>query len=119
MMIQEVAQTALDVQNAVNLSGVLQSFRDIVMDVLWPEARRLGKGTDWVNHHPICTLFLNKLSDLNRRPDYFKAYVEVQELCEHADETGSDPRNSDRHRSTAERRERLNLKEGGFSRRNL
>jgi hypothetical protein len=76
MTIQEAAQTSLDVQNAVNLSGVLQSFREIVMDVLWPGARRRGKGTDWVNQHPICTLFLDKLSDLDHRLN-----VEVQELA--------------------------------------
>jgi hypothetical protein len=81
MTIQEAAQTALDVQNAVNLSGVLQSFRDIVMEVLWPEARQRNKGTDWVNSHPIVTVFLDKLSDLNLRPDFFRAYAEVQELA--------------------------------------
>lgn len=81
MTIQEAAQTALRVQDACNLSGVLASFNRIVVDVLWPEARRLNKGTEWVNQHPICTLFLDKLSDLNRRGDFFSAHNEVEALA--------------------------------------
>jgi hypothetical protein len=63
--LQEAAQTALDVQDAVNLAGVLRSFNEIVTDVIWPEANRLGQGTDYVNTHPIVTLFLHKLASLN------------------------------------------------------
>jgi hypothetical protein len=61
----QVARTALDVQGAVNLSGVLHSLDQIVTNVLWPEARRLDKGTEFVNSHPIITLFLHKLVSLN------------------------------------------------------
>jgi hypothetical protein len=57
MTIQEAARVALDCQDACNLSGVLASFKEVVHEVLWPEARRLGKGTEWVNQHPVCTLF--------------------------------------------------------------
>jgi hypothetical protein len=81
MTLQEAAQTALDAQNACNLSGVLASFHHVVIDALWPEARRLGKGTEWVNQHPICTLFLDKLTDLNRRGDFSSAYTEVKRLA--------------------------------------
>jgi DTW domain-containing protein YfiP len=81
MDIREAAQTALDVQNACNLSGVLASFHHVVIDALWPEARRLNKGTEWVNNHPICTLFLDKLSDLNRRGEFHSAYHEVERLA--------------------------------------
>ena len=66
MIMQQAAQTALDVQDACNLSGVLASFKEIVHEVLWPEARRLGKGTDWVNQQPIVTLLPSKLGSLNR-----------------------------------------------------
>jgi hypothetical protein len=82
MTIQEAARLSIDVQDAVNLSGVLASFHHIVSEVLWPEARRLNKGTEWVNQHPICTLFLDKLCDLNRRGDFYKAYNEVEGLVE-------------------------------------
>jgi hypothetical protein len=63
--IQEAARTAITVQDAVNLSGVLHSFSEIVTEVIWPEARKQGKGTDFVNRHPIVTLFLSKLASLN------------------------------------------------------
>jgi hypothetical protein len=81
MTIREAAPTALDGQDACNLSGVLASFNKIVIDVLWPEARRLNEGTEWVNQHPICTLFLDKLSDLNRRGDFYAAHDEVESLA--------------------------------------
>src|SRR5205814_722019 len=44
MTIQQAARTALECQYACNLSGVLASFKEIVHEVIWPEARRLGKG---------------------------------------------------------------------------
>ena len=81
MTIQQAAQTALDVQEACNLSGVLASFKEIVHEVIWPEARRLGKGTEWVNQHPICTLLLGKLGSLNR--GYFECdYMNANDACE-------------------------------------
>jgi hypothetical protein len=80
MTLQDASQTGLGVQNACNLSGVLASFQRVAIDALWPEARRLIKGADWVNHHPICTLFLDKLSDLNRRGDFSSAHREVERL---------------------------------------
>jgi hypothetical protein len=89
MTLQQAAQQALDVQNACNLSGVLRSFNEIVMDVLWPEAQRLGKGTEWVNHHPITALFLSKLASLNgtdcfcssATSNYSRAAAEVEKLA--------------------------------------
>lgn len=79
--IQQAAQCAIDVQDACNLSGVLGAFNDIVFDTLWPEARRIGQGTEWVNTHPICTLFLDKLCDLNQRADFYAAYGACEELA--------------------------------------
>ena len=66
MDMREAAQTALDVQDACNLSGVAYSLSRILEEVIWPEARRIGEGTDFVNTHPIVTLFLDKLLSLNR-----------------------------------------------------
>ena len=79
MTIQQAAQTALDVQDACNLSGVLHSFNEIVHEVIWPEARRQGKGTEFVNTHPIVILFLDKLASLAQETfvcDYQGAYGE-------------------------------------------
>jgi hypothetical protein len=81
MTIQQAARTALECQDACNLSGVLASFKEIVHEVIWPEARRLGKGTEWVNRHPICVLFLSKLGSLNG--GYFECdYFHASDACE-------------------------------------
>ena len=81
MNIQEAARIALECQDACNISSVLASFKTIVHEVIWPEARRLGHGTEWVNQHPICTLFLSKLGSLNR--GYFECnYPQASEACE-------------------------------------
>jgi hypothetical protein len=74
MTIQEAAQVALDCQDACNLSGVLRLFGEIVSEVIWPEARRLNQGTEFVNSHPICTLFLDKLTQLNHFSEHSRAY---------------------------------------------
>jgi len=73
--LQEAAQTALDIQQAVNLSGALHSLNEILSLVLWPEARRLGRGTEFVNTHPIVTLFLHKLMTLNQSECFCSACV--------------------------------------------
>lgn len=81
MTIPQAAQLALDVQDASNLSGVLASFKEVVHVVIWPEARRLGKGNDWVNAHPIVTLFLSKLGSLNK--GYYQCdYLHASDACE-------------------------------------
>ncbi len=64
MTYQQAAQTALDVQDACNLSGVVFSFAE-AMHAICEEQQRIGEGTAWKNHHPIVYLFLSKLADLN------------------------------------------------------
>lgn len=66
MTIQQAAQQALDIQNASNLSGVAITLSETLTETIWPEALRIGRGTEWVNQHPIVTLFLDKLNSLNR-----------------------------------------------------
>jgi hypothetical protein len=65
MTIHEAAQRALEVQNGCNLSGIVRALDETLRDVIWPAARADGKGTQWVNQHPIVTLYLDKLCDLN------------------------------------------------------
>jgi hypothetical protein len=65
MTLQQAAATALQLQTASNLSGVVHDFDAILTETLWPEARKRGLGTDWVAKHAITTLFLDKLCDLN------------------------------------------------------
>lgn len=79
--LKEAAQAALDVQNACNLSGIVRSFSPIMLTI-WEEARRIEKGTDWVNTHPIAILFISKLSDLSRY--HYGSYSDVQDTFDKA-----------------------------------
>jgi hypothetical protein len=63
MTLQEAAKLSMACQDACNLTGVLYSWAR-VGPVLWAEANRLGKGTDWVNSHPVNILFASKLASL-------------------------------------------------------
>jgi len=70
-------EAALFVQDACNLSGVIHSWSEIVSRI-WKEADKLGKGTDWVNRHPINILFASKvasLTDCERTFEFSKAYA--------------------------------------------
>ena len=86
MTIKQAAQQAIAIQNGCNLSGIAISFAEVLTEAIWPEARRTGKGTQWVNMHPIATLFISKLCDLNRYRDSFmevsSAYDLVQRMAE-------------------------------------
>ena len=80
---------ALDVQDACNLSGVVNSFATEVMPALWEESRKRNEGTAWINHHPIVTLFIDKLASLNYSGGYeqhygmvMDAYCKVHEIAE-------------------------------------
>jgi hypothetical protein len=72
---QQAAQTALDVENTISLSGVLHTLDHVITDVIWPEARKQGKGTEFINTHPIVTLFLHKLTTLNGSECFCSACV--------------------------------------------
>lgn len=65
MTYKRAAELSLQCQDAVNLSGVLASFKQAVHEAIWPEARKNEKGTDYVNKHPIVFLFLYQLMALN------------------------------------------------------
>jgi hypothetical protein len=86
MTYKEAAQTALQVQNAVNLSGVVKTFAEVT-SVLWDEARKFNMATDWVNSHPICTLFIEVIAGLNGYHDtgnttqYLAALREVRAIA--------------------------------------
>jgi hypothetical protein len=85
----QAAKLALEVQNAVSLSGVLHSLNDIVANTIWAAARKQGKGTKYVNTHPIVTLFLHKLTSLNGSEcfcsecigNYSRAAAEVERIA--------------------------------------
>lgn len=70
---------ALLVQDACNLSGVVNSFCEI-LSWLWDTARAEHRGTDWVNTHPICVLFADKIASLAKANTnrVFEAYTECE-----------------------------------------
>lgn len=63
LSLKELAQKAIDVQDACNLSGVLHTFTKVIT-MLWKHARLQNEGTDWVNQHAIVIVFLDKLNSL-------------------------------------------------------
>jgi hypothetical protein len=83
MSIEDAANQALDLQNASNLSGVAHTLWEILSYGLWPEAQRLGQGTEWVNTHPITKLVISKLVDLSEYTDakYGANYCDVKALA--------------------------------------
>lgn len=66
MTLRAAAQAALDVQEAVNISGMVYWLDQIIKNVLYPLAIKNGHGTKWVNEHPIVTLFTFKIASVNQ-----------------------------------------------------
>ena len=74
---------AIQVQDACNLSAVVHSMDETMSD-LWAMARAMGKGTDWVNNHPICRLFASKIAHLTgmfASANTLTFHAEAEELC--------------------------------------
>lgn len=59
MSLQELAQEALDVQDACNLSGVVHSFSRCMTAL-----SEHGLDTPEKNRHPVAILFSNKIAQL-------------------------------------------------------
>jgi hypothetical protein len=47
-------------QRACNLGGLIHGW-DRAMSALQAEANALGKGTDWINRHPVNALFAEQV----------------------------------------------------------
>lgn len=81
---QQLASDALFVQSACNLSGVINSLSR-GMDILWEEAKKERKGTDWVNTHPICQLFATQIVFLTHGSSIgldYTIWKKAVEFCE-------------------------------------
>jgi hypothetical protein len=63
-MNHEMYKDALDSQDACNLSGLVKTLAGH-MEEIWIEARAAGKGTGYVNTHPVVRLFLEQMVHLN------------------------------------------------------
>ena len=85
MTIQQAARQALDVQDACNLSGVVFVFARCVQAICDnPEQQKAG--TRERNQHPIVTMFLLKLCELNGcgstlHPTYEAAEARCKEIA--------------------------------------
>lgn len=78
-------RNALLAQSAVNLSGLVHSFSE-VLPRIWEEAREKGQGTDFVNCHPIARLYSEQIAFLSSGRDYSHAHKICDELSKR-DET--------------------------------
>jgi|SRR5215475_8093263 len=78
-------QAAIYSQSAVNASGLIKSLAEITTRI-WNTAREIGKGTAWVNQHPIIQLFTYQIVALSFKREfidwdgYTKAYAFVQQV---------------------------------------
>lgn len=63
---KELAQMALDVQDACNLSGVVHSFSEVMRELRARLQEELGDkfSTDKLNRHHVCVLFSSKIASL-------------------------------------------------------
>jgi hypothetical protein len=83
MLTRRDYEMAMMSQSAVNLSGIVFDFAKI-LERAWSEARSLGKGTDYVNTHPISRLFAEQIMYLaagtaDHHASYSMAYQAVSE----------------------------------------
>jgi len=87
MLTKKDYENAITVQDACNLSGVVNSFNEVLARIweearsrIWEEARSVGKGTTDVNQHPISKLYADKIADLARVRD-FDSFSAAYEEC--------------------------------------
>jgi hypothetical protein len=69
----ELAQIALDVQNASNISGVIHSFSEVISELRTLMQAEPGFSNDALRAHPVCVLFSSKISSLtfSEEPEKF------------------------------------------------
>jgi hypothetical protein len=83
--VADEAQECLNVQDGVNVSGIVGSLNR-ALSTLWNEAHRIGESTTWVNTHPIVALYLHKLTQCcGSDRDYSRDYAEVRMLAGHGE----------------------------------
>jgi hypothetical protein len=74
-------QSAIDVQDACNLSGVVHSLARLL-----PKIREEAHSTTLVNEHPIVVLYVNKLASLSRQSgnDDYAAFSKAYQAAQKA-----------------------------------
>ena len=79
---RNIYQLALDAQDACNGSGLMNSLASEVLPAVWAESRALGKGTDYVNAHPVVYMFLHQLMFLaGQEPVGSSRWFECEKIC--------------------------------------
>jgi hypothetical protein len=71
-LLTHAAKEALQIQDAVNLSGIVFTWAQ-VMDVICEVDKRENRGTAWKNEHPINKLFASKVAALTGVDDVMGA----------------------------------------------
>jgi hypothetical protein len=91
--LSQLAQDALNVQDACNLSGVVHGFSRAMTDLreLLPKA-----GTDEINTHPISVMWSNKIASLTRSDDHKVFYDAYECVQKYASEKPNELRVKDR-----------------------
>lgn len=84
MNIQQAAQSALDVQNGCNTSGIFRVLMDGAIPALWDTATKLCRGSDLVNRSPVIAMYLYKVGELNGRDisSLNDGYAEAEKACQ-------------------------------------
>lgn len=80
--LKDLAQDALFVQDACNLSGVVHSFSRAMTDL---RANLPNASTDEINQHPIAVMYSSKiqsLTDSDSALTFSRAYNKVCEIAE-------------------------------------
>lgn len=67
-LMQYWAKTAIEVQDASSLVGVTHAYMTLVNE-LFPLSRQKGRGTQWLNNHPLIAVFVDKLRDMSTNHD--------------------------------------------------
>lgn len=82
---QQLAQEAIDIQDACNAGGLVHGWSRSMSDL--QDHLRNGAGTRDVNEHPITKLWASKLHDLARMglsdmDEYSAAYEQCKKLAQ-------------------------------------
>lgn len=80
-ILQKLAAEALQIQDACNLCALVGRFDEVLKEL---HRHPQCKGTDWINHHPVTLVWLDKLCDLSGLPRTFPdaAYNAVYDWAE-------------------------------------
>jgi hypothetical protein len=83
MLTRRDYENALMSQTAPNLSGIVRSLAEVT-NRIWDEGRAKGAGTDYVNTHPICVLYVEQFAHLVKYSPGAVSYSEAHRVVSEA-----------------------------------